>query len=196
MITYYYETFLQFEPEKCGKAFITAGLLSFIALTAHGEHTMDIGSIEGFIDFLMLLNMAELFNALYMPSYNENGVSVWEMLHFIEARRLCHMILTWFSTHYDLLYGDNLKMPPYDLQKKYFNGQIRALLHYKHLEEMDLQEIEKNGGLYSPPPILRGVQGQSEQSKWIVLGLYSDFFLAEDQAKHKCPSPNSVLGLS
>ena len=53
------------------------------------------------------------------------------------------MILTWFSTHYNLLYGDNLKMPPYNLQRKYFNGQIRALLHYKHLEEMDLKEIEK-----------------------------------------------------
>ena len=53
------------------------------------------------------------------------------------------MILTLFSTHYDLLYGDDLKMPPHDLQKKYFNGQIRALLHYKYLEEMDLKEIEK-----------------------------------------------------
>src|SRR6266511_3460662 len=66
MITYYYETFLQFEPEKSGKAFITAGLSSFTALTAYGEHTMDIGSIEGFINFF---NALEYSRALQCPVY-------------------------------------------------------------------------------------------------------------------------------
>jgi len=114
-------------------------------LTAHGEHTLDIGSIEGFIDFLTLFNTAELFNALYTPSYDKSRISIREMLRFMEARRLCRRILTWFSTHYDLLSGDDLKTSPFELQKKYFNGQLRALLRYKHLEEMNLKEGEVAG---------------------------------------------------
>jgi hypothetical protein len=108
--------------------------------TAHGEHTIDIGSIEGFIDFLTLFNTAELFNALYTPSYLKDHIPVREMLRFMEARRLCRRILTWFATHYDLLSSDGLEISPFELQKKYFNGQMRALLRYKYLEEMDLKE--------------------------------------------------------
>ncbi len=63
----------------------------------------------------------------------------------MEARRLCRRILTWFSTHYDLLSSDDLKISPFELQKKYLNGQMRALLRYKHLEEMDLKEGEVAG---------------------------------------------------
>ena len=114
-------------------------------LTARRKHTLDIGSIEGFIDFLTLFNTAELFNALYTPSYDESRISVREMLRFMEARRLCRRILTWFSTHYDLSSSDGLKTSPFELQKKYFNGQMRALLRYKYLEEMDLKEGEVAG---------------------------------------------------
>lgn len=142
IITYYHHTFLQFGLEASGKAFVTPGLSSFTALTAHAEHIMDIGSVEGFIDFLTLFNTAELFNALYTLSYEQNDLSVREMLRFMEARRLCRTILRWFSTHYDLFSCDGLKTSPFEVQKKYFNGQMRALLRYKHLEEIDLEELE------------------------------------------------------
>src|SRR6266545_3485743 len=95
------------------------------------------------------------------------------------------------------------------------------LLHYRNMSVkvrrigcdhsvLDVSHII--GGLYSSPPIPRGVRGQSEQSEqseWTVLGLYSDFFWQKikpntnvlvltqsSDCPSSCRSPRQVLGQS
>jgi hypothetical protein len=96
---------------------------------------MDIRSFDGLIDFLTLFNIAELLNILYSQSYEREGLSLRDRLSFVEARRLCRVILAWFADSYEISTSNRQEISVDKLQREYLRGQVRALLRYKYLEE-------------------------------------------------------------
>jgi hypothetical protein len=103
---------------------------------------MEIGTSKGFIDFLTVYNIIELFDILYSQSYDRGDLPLRYELDFQEARHICHTILEWFHQNYEIVLGKapTVAISPARVQRNYLSGLVRALLRYQALLDEESEE--------------------------------------------------------
>lgn len=111
---------------------------TFYSVTeSHSPHIPSLSTSEGVLDMFSICILTELSNVLSLQTYSEQGMSVSDREHCVQARQRSRDLLDWFFSTYELIRPGVGSPVVIDGKKEvywpYMVRVVKGLIRYKEL---------------------------------------------------------------